>query len=327
MISVVSGTNGFIGSRLVEALLSQGHEVRALTRSPNAPAPAGTTPFPVDFARPDRILASGALEGADYVFHVAGVTRALTIDAFREGNVTPLRSLMSALETAEAPLRRLTLVSSQAAAGPARGPGLPVDETMPPSPFEIYGQSKYEAERLLQDQTGRLPYTIIRPSAVYGPRDQDFLVLFKQLRRGAGLYPANKSSRIATIHVDDLIQGMLRATFEDAGRDEVFFLTHEEDVGWREVYAGMARAMDRPLRFELEIPRLFVRAAGAFGDLASRVSGRLSLVNSHKVSLGLSPYWTCSAEKARRLVRFTPSVPLNEGLAATYRWYREHGWL
>ena len=331
MVVVVTGTNGFIGSRLVAELLNRGEdrplEVRALVRSLPAGTPPGVTPYVVDYQRPNTLAASGALEGAEYVIHLAGITKALTIDVFREGNVAPVDALMQAVRTVGAPIKRFVLVSSQAAAGPARGPGRPMTEADAPAPFDAYGISKQEAERRLIDQAGTIPFTIVRPSAVYGPRDVDFLTLFKQLRRGAGLYPANRDNRLATIFVDDLVSGLLKAAYSDAARDEVFFLTNEEDIGWPDVYRAMSDALQVPIRFEWEIPAPIVRAVGRLGDAVSRLTGSVSVINSQKVALGLTPYWTCTSEKARRLIGFSPATPLAAGLAETLAWYRRQGWL
>lgn len=289
--------------------------------------PAGVASFSVDLTDPASLFQSGALEGVDYLFHVGGVTKALSLEAFREGNVAPLQALLDAVEKSAPDLRRLTLVSSQAAAGPARQADRPVEEADMPAPFEPYGKSKLEAEHLLLSQRDRIPFTIVRPSAVYGPRDVDFLALFKQLRRGAGLYPANRNARLATIFVEDLVEGLLDATFAEAGRNEVFFLTHEENIAWPEVYQAIAEALGVPLRFEWEIPAPFVRLAGRLGDLRARLTGQVSLINSEKVALGLAPYWTCKAEKARRLIGFSPRTPLTQGLIHTAQWYRNAGWL
>ena len=220
-----------------------------------------------------------------------------------------------------------TKKTTQAAAGPAPGPGRPRSESDPAEPFDVYGISKLEAEQLLSDQAGASPFTIVRPSAVYGPRDVDFLKLFKQLRLGAGLYPANRNNRLATIFVDDLVSGLIQATYSEAARDQVFFMTNEEDIGWPEVYRAMARALEAPMRFEWEIPAPIVRATGLLGDAVSRLTGQVSVVNSQKVALGMAPYWTCSAEKARRLIGFSPATPLEAGMAATLAWYRQQGWL
>jgi nucleoside-diphosphate-sugar epimerase len=327
MIVVLTGASGFIGRRLAERLLERGHHVRTLVRPESVGTIQDLQPFRINYDRPESIVESGALNGADCLIHVAGLTKALTLEDFRRGNVTPVKSLLAAVRQANPPMRRFTLVSSQAAAGPALSPDRPVLETDPPAPFEPYGISKREAEQILEDPAAGIPYTIVRPSAVYGPRDVDFLSLFRQVRRGVAIYPANRRGRLATIHVDDLVSGILDATFEEAGKNETFFLTHEENLTWPEVYAAAARAVGAPLRVQVELPAGLVRLGGKVGDMVSRWSGRVSLMNSAKVAMGLAPYWTCSTEKARHLLNFTSSIDLEAGLAATGRWYREHGWL
>ncbi len=329
MVYVLTGTNGFIGSRLAASLLATNPpvEIRALVRSRPGQETNGMVPYVVDYRRPASIVDSGALEGADMVIHLAGITKALTLEAFREGNVMPVASMLEAIRTVRPSLRRFVLVSSQAAAGPAARPGQPKSEVDPAMPFDVYGKSKYEAERILMDEAGDTPFTIVRPSAVYGPRDVDFLALFKQLRTGAGLYPANRRHRLATIFVDDLVAGLLLASRHDAARNELFFLTNEEEIEWTDVYRAVALALQTPMRFEWEIPAPIVRLVGRLGDGMSRLTGRVSVINSQKVALGMAPYWTCTSNKARHLIGFSPAMSLQDGLSATLAWYRQHDWV
>ncbi len=327
MIVVITGSSGFIGKRLTAWLQQEGHTVRVLVRG-DAPARGdGIERYAVDYRRAETVAASGALEGAEVLIHLAGVTKALSLDAFRAGNVMPVQALVDAIHEVAPPLNRFVLASSLAAGGPAPSPDRPVSEEDPPRPFEAYGHSKLEAEQLLQRQSGDIPYTIVRPSAVYGPHDADFLNLFKQLRLGAGLYPANRAGRLAMIHVDDLIQGIWKAATVPEAAGQVFFLTHEENLSWPEVYAGIADTMGVPLRFELNVPAPLIALAGRLGDAVSRLTGSVSVVNSNKVALGLAPYWTCTAAKARDLLGYRPTIPLREGLEQTYRWYVDAGWL
>jgi nucleoside-diphosphate-sugar epimerase len=162
--------------------------------------------FVIDYDEPRTLQRSAALDGADYVFHVGGVTKGVSQREFDAGNVLPTTRLLDALiaRHPDGQLKRFVLVSSQAAAGPARSLDAPRDESQPGEPIEEYGRSKLEAERIVAAHGGTLPFTIVRPSAVYGPRDRDFLTIFKQARRGIGLYPASRGRYLSVIHVRDV---------------------------------------------------------------------------------------------------------------------------
>ena len=327
MKAVITGSNGFIGSTLVQQLSGLGHEVRCLTR-PSSVAKSSNPKvrrFAIDFEQPETLASCGALDDADIVFHVAGVTKALTLKAFRAGNVAPTRVLLDTIERINPGLKRFVLVSSQAAAGPASSVDVPMTESMPANPVEDYGRSKFEAERLLE-QSYSFPWTIVRPAAVYGPRDVDFLQLFKQLRLGLGIYPGNRDSYVAIVHVDDLVDGILLAATSESSRNQTYFLTHEVAVPWPEIYRAIGAAWGRNIR-EISVPLGAVSLAGRLGDAYSKLTGRVSVLNSKKIDLARPRYWICSPQKARTDFGFAPKTPLHAGLRDTLAWYKKEQWI
>ncbi|AHG88579.1 NAD-dependent epimerase/dehydratase [Gemmatirosa kalamazoonensis] len=345
MIAVVTGSSGFIGSRLVDALVWRGWTVRRLARAgtrlaaapgpeppppPGQPAPLGRREtHVVDYARPETLETSPAFDGADVVFHLAAVTKARGDDAFRAANVAPTRALLDALAARAArglpPPRRFLFVSSQAAAGPALTPERPVTEDDPPQPFEPYGKSKLEAERVVREQRA-VPWTIVRPSAVYGPGDTDFLALFRQAAHGVGVYPGSREARLSIVYVDDLVDAVLRAGTMPAAAGHVYFV-ESEAVSWRDVYKAAASAAHFSLRFELDVPTWVLGVAGRAGDVASRLLRRPTLVSSQKVTLGKPRWWLCDGTRAREELGVVARVSLADGAKRTMRWYRSQGWI
>lgn len=325
MIAVVTGGSGFIGRNLVDRLLRDGHTVRCLVR-PNGGQPTRRGErHVVDFSRPASLLSSAAFEGADVVFHLAGATKAAGASAFREANVTPTRNLLGALAARR--LRpRFVFVSSQAAAGPAGALNRPVDETDPPRPVEEYGRSKLEAERIVESFNDRLPATILRPCAVYGPRDRDFLALFRFGARGWMVFPGVRDHWLSLLHVDDVVDGMIAAATHDRAACRSFFLSSAEPVQWREIAETFAAAVGRDVR-AANLPRWVVSVASAGGELMGRVTGRATLANRNKAALGRDPYWVCSAALARDQLGVEPRVTLPVGIRETYLWYVTQGWL
>lgn len=364
MIAVVTGTSGFIGSRLVDALLWRGWTVRRLVRAGSPPAPepepiALATPatgmpavrrnnprrgfrtgenavvpaplgsvetFTIDFADARSIADCAALDGADVVFHVGGVTKARTPGAFEAGNVAPTRALLDAIVSRNARPRRFVLVSSQAAAGPAASREQPVSEDDTPHPFEAYGASKLAAEQVVREHGGGVPWTIVRPAAVYGPGDVDFRAIFRQAVRGLGIYPGPRDAMLSIIYVDDLVDGLVRAATTPGAASRTYFAS-TEDVTWREVYHAAASAAHRHLTFEVDLPNWIVATAGHVGDAVSAVTGKTSLVNANKVALGKPRWWLCDGTRAREELGLTPRVSLIDGARRTFDWYQARGWL
>ncbi len=328
MKPVITGSNGFIGSMLRNELVDQGADVRCLVRSnPGSQSfEAGYTTFGIDYNSEESLVACGALHDATHVFHVAGVTKHLTLEGFRQGNVTPTKNLLGALQQVNPNLSRFILISSQAAAGPASSERKPKTEADVPAPIEDYGRSKLEAEQLLTDGNLPFPYTIIRPAAVYGPRDVDFLALFKQLKNGLGIYPGNKNSFVSTIYVDDLVTGILDAAQHQAASNQAYFLANEVAVSWQQIYQHIAAIWPSRLR-ELNLPFGIIAAIAKLGDLYSKVTGKITVLNSKKIELARPKYWVCTAEQARRDFGFSPQTPLSTGLKETFDWYKASGWL
>lgn len=323
-LAIVTGASGFIGANLVEALAARGMRVRCLVRSAGGNVLGGAIErVTVDYRDP-RGLAP-ALEGADYVFHLAGVTRALSLEQFRAGNVLPTRNLIAALAAlGSAP--RFVLISSQAASGPAPSREAPRREEDAPSPTEGYGRTKLEAEQVVAGEY-RGAWTVVRPAAVYGPHDRDFLAVFKQARLGFGVYAGSRARWLSIVHVRDLVEGIVRAATERVAVGRTYFLTHATPATWQDVYRAAAQAAGAELRTELDVPQPVVDALGWVGDAVARVTGRVGLLNTQKVALGRAEYWLCSGERAQRELGFAARVPLESGMRDTHRWYRERGWL
>ena len=180
---LLTGATGFLGAHVARALLARGWTVRALVRGGPSRiselARSGVGVVPGDLS-PQTDLAAAAA-GADAIVHLAGVTKARTLEEYREVNARGTERLARGARRT-APDALFLLVSSQAAAGPARD-GRPVAEEDPPRPVSWYGLSKREGEEALAREW---PGTrvVIRPSVVFGPGDRGLLVLFRAAARG-----------------------------------------------------------------------------------------------------------------------------------------------
>ena len=177
----VTGATGFLGSHLVDALLKRGAEVTCLVRSEakfHSLFPE-TAPLLIrgDLDNTDALRAG--CEGADIIYHSAALTAARSRREFFSVNVDATQRVIEAASAASPNLQRFVFVSSQAAAGPSAS-GLPKRECDPARPVSDYGASKLAAEEVVR-QSG-LPWSIVRPSAVYGPRDTSFLTVFRIAR-------------------------------------------------------------------------------------------------------------------------------------------------
>ena len=328
MIAVVTGSSGFIGSHLVEALLERGATVHALIRPESRTGARNprVTYHVADLLDDRSLRESPVWTGATHVFHVAGVTKARTLAEFRYGNVVPTANILAALAARGSRLQRFVLVSSQAAAGPALAENQPVREDDTPHPVEAYGRSKLEAEGATLRFADTLPVTIIRPSAVYGPRDADFLNIFKQATRRVAVFAAPADQLMSIVHVRDLVSAVIRAIEQPRARGRTYFVGSAEPVSWRTLYGMIAELASTSYR-AVQLPPVLLRVAGHAGDALSRITGRTMLLNSNKMALAVPRWWLCDSARAREELAWRPSIDLQDGLRDTYLWYRQAGLL
>lgn len=328
MIAVITGSTGFIGRHLVDALLEQGAEVRALARpeTPRGLRDPRLGYWEADLLDDRSVRESPIWTGATHVFHLAGMTKARTLDQFRGGNVFPTANVLAALAGRGGRPPRVVLVSSQAAAGPASAAEAPVREGDRPVPIEAYGRSKLQAEQAVVRYRDSLPVTIVRPSSVYGPGDRDFLNVFRQERRRVALRVVPRDHVLSLVHVRDLVRALVLAATSPVAIGRTYFVADEAPVSWGELYDAIDEVVgNHPISIRVPLPMLRLVARG--GDLVSAVTGRPLIANRNKAALARPRWWVCDASRAREDLGWRAEVPLLDGLRETYTWYVEARWL
>jgi nucleoside-diphosphate-sugar epimerase len=323
MRAVVTGGTGFVGSHLVNALVARGDNVRCVVRSPARAA--HLTELGVDLLvgslDDDRTLLA-AVDGADVVFHVAGLIKALEPVEYRRVNVDGTRRIASACLAAVHPPRRFVLVSSQAAAGPALR-SRPAREADPPRPVSAYGRSKAEAELAAMAVADRIEVAIVRPPTVYGPRDEALEPLFKLASYGlAPGLPSNPA--ISLVHVRDLVRALLLAADHPKAVGRTFFAA-APPLDFVEIVDLLGLAFDRQLR-RIPVPAVVLVAAGIGADLLSRATRTPRPFGRQKALEMLHSGWVCSTELAERELGFRAEVPFSDGFRETADWYRRERW-
>jgi nucleoside-diphosphate-sugar epimerase len=328
---LVTGASGFVGSHLAAALAAQGDEVTCLLRaSSDRRWLAGVPLRIVTGSLGDADSLGAAVAGQEVVFHAAGAVRAWSLAEFLEVNAAGTARLCRACREAQPRPRRLVLVSSLAANGP--GPhGLPATEAQRPRPLTDYGRSKLAGEREALAFAGAFEVAIVRPTAVYGPRDAELLPLFQGARHG--LVPALAGARqvLNLCHVDDIVAGTILAGAHPAAAGEAFLLA-AEDASLGEV-AGIVCRLNGRRPCVVTVPRPLLVGVALAVEAAARVRRALGLraaapmLGWQKLPELTQPSWAVDTTKARRLLGYAPRWSLAAGLAATRRWYQEVGWL
>lgn len=313
----ITGATGFVGWHVAEAFRRAGWRVRAIVR------PGGVKPVPEGVERIEAALNAATLSAAigesDAVVHAAGLTRSLDSSAFAF-NVSGTQAVLEAVNAAGA---RLVFISSQAAIGTGTI-GRPSRENDEPRPLTPYGRSKLAAEAAVRERA-RTPWTIIRPTTVYGPRDRQFLPLFRLAARGIFLQVVPPTRAFTFIFVDDLARAVVLAAEREGPSSQTLFLGHPEPLTADDLLRGLAGVFGhrhRPWR----VPDLVLRAFAWGGELAWRFGEEPLLDRARLTELGAEGF-VCAVDRARDLLGFTAAVPLSEGLTRTAQWYRNQGWV
>lgn len=332
MKALVTGASGFIGSSLVEELTSQGWEVRALLRHSSRLDNLANQRFErAEGSLGDKKSLERAVQGVDFVFHLAGSVRARTQEEFYKANAQGTRNLAEAVSQRKGnPLSRFVYVSSLAAGGPQEEFDLRV-ESYPDVPVSDYGASKLQGEKELLIFKDKFPISILRPPMVYGPRDKDVFIFVKSVNRNLVplLKPSSSSANkhYSVIHVKDLCRAIYQAALaSEVPSGEVFYVSEDQTYTMEEIYATIAQALNRkPIHLRLS-PSL-LKGVTSLLMLAQRFTGKTFALNSDKLNEILADYWICSNQKAKVQLNFEPEFDFRSGMKNTVQWYQQEHWI
>lgn len=317
----VTGATGFVGSHFLEALVAGGAAVRLLVRDPKKlpTALASQVDVVVGDLGDDAALQQ-FVAGLGTVLHLAGLVRARREEQFVAANAVGTAKLVAALEKTTAK-PRFVYVSSLAAAGPSPNPEGRAPED-PPAPISAYGRSKLAGERAVAGYGGS--WVILRPPAIYGPRDRDVLQFFKMASQGWLFYP--RGERYVTVaFVGDVVLAVLRAA---AGphSGSIFHLGEPTPYPMRVLLQTLAEAGKVRARV-VPLPGLIFRVAGLLGDGLHLLGFRDVPMTSDKARELLARHWTAQTRSSLSALELPEPVPFRQGAELTWAWYRSEGWL
>lgn len=333
----VTGATGFIGKHLVAALLNRDDDVRCLVR------PASSTQRPegavecVDGDLTDYDSLCRGVAGCDLVYHLGGLIDGADEESLMRVNAGGTANLARACaEQPRPPV--LIVVSSLAAAGPAR-PGRPRTEVDPPEPISAYGRSKRAAEVAAAQWSHVVPTSIVRPGIVFGPSDREMLPVYRCIRylRFHAL-PHWRTPRLSLIEVHDLVDLLIlvaergrRLEMPSSSREGAgpgyYFAATDEHPTYAELGRLIGETAGRPYMLPVALIPPVPWIAATVNEWFCHLFGKRTSFTRDKIREALAPSWECSNVAAREQLAWRPMASLREQLAATFRWYREHGWL
>lgn len=318
----MTGGTGFVGGHLIDALLQSGDSVTALVRTHQKGAglaERGVRIVVGDLG--DHAALRAATRDQEVIYHSAGLVAALSEAGFLAVNRDGTARLLAA--AGEVSRARFVLISSLAAAGPSpRGERRRGDET--PEPLTAYGRSKLAGEQVVR--AGPLSWTIVRPPAVYGPRDAEFLRIFKAVRLRVIPVFGDGAQELSLVYAPDLAAALAALGRSEAAAGGIFYPCHPEVQSSAGLARGIARAMGKRIRV-LGLPRWVASGALGLASTAARLTGGTTLLTPDKANEFFAPAWTADPAPLETATGWRAEHDLAAGAAATVAWYREAGWL
>jgi nucleoside-diphosphate-sugar epimerase len=328
MTILVTGATGFLGSHVAEQLSQQGRAVRALVRSSSdtrfLKSLAGVELVQGSVEDRDSVVA--AARGVTGIVHAAGLVKAKTAADFMRTNCGGTENLLAAALENRATLKRFVLVSSLAALRPSDGSGNPIAEDAEPRPVTDYGRSKLAAERAAAEKKDAVPLTVLRPPAIYGPRDREILAFFKSIKLGLLPLLGSTKNKLSMIYGSDCAAACVKAL--DVGLPSGTAL-HIDDGAvhtMEELIVQAESAMGRRARFRFHLPRRLVETAALGAELYGKATDTAVMLTRDKCN-ELFEQWVCDGRRAQSLLDWKPLVSFDEGIRRTVAWYRQAGWL
>lgn len=317
----LTGATGFVGSHLLDALRRAQVPRRLLVRGRGRLRDGSFANEEVlQGSLEDEAALRALVRDAGWVVHVAGLVRAGRASDFDRANAAGTARLVEAMASV-APRARLIFVSSLAAAGPSAAPaGRAPDD--PPAPMSAYGRSKLRGEQHVRTWGG--PWVILRPPAIYGPRERDVWQFFRLAARGVVPLPAGERW-VTVAHVTDVVRAILAASH--SGTRQILHLGEPSPYRLDELVATLARAGGLAKPRMPVVPGVLLRAAGLVGDALQRLGAHGVAMTSDKARELLARHWTAVTAPSLTALGLVGCVRFEDGARTTWMWYRQHGWV
>ncbi len=329
---LVTGASGFLGSHVAERLAKDGHTVRCLVRRSSkvdhlrAMEARGEGVELHEGAIDDAPSLPSAVKGVDAIIHCAGVVKARSWDDFLCVNERGAVDLAQAAIDHAPGLRRFVLVSSAAVMGPA-SEGKPHAPDHATNPVTLYGKSKLAGELAVRRLQDRVPLTIIRPPAIYGPRDQEILAFFQSVRRTRSAFRLGNSMKsMALVYAEDAADACARAAFADVPTGSTYFVDDGEVYSYEQMAGHIADAYGIRLLTTASVPRSILAVAALASEAFGKATDRAVMFSRDKLNELLMEHFTVDSSATRKDLGWAPTVTFGEGAKRTAKWYRQHGW-
>lgn len=322
---LITGASGFVGYHLVTEALNKNLEVFVAVRSSSKIDHLKHLDIKyttLAFDDPSALEKEIEKKRYNYIIHAAGVTRARTVEEYNIINAAYTYNLAQAAAK-KGYVKKFVFISSLAAVGPLNNIDGIITADTTPNPVTAYGKSKLLAEEQLKT-IDDLNYTILRPTAVYGPRDKDIFIFFKQVAVGFEPYIGRIEQKLSFIYVADLAKASIKALFSG---DKKTYILSDDGCYDRYQLANYIKAvlLNKTLKFHL--PVNFVKMIAGIAEKVSSLTNKAAVLNIEKLNELKAVNWSCNIDEAKADLDFHPAYNLQAGVAETIQWYKANKWL
>lgn len=326
---LITGASGFVGSHLVESALQDGYDVFASIRSSSNIQHLSSLPVTwvtLSMSNVEQLAVELSEQQYDFIIHCAGSTKAKTELDYNYVNAELSRNLAVAVIKAGIPVEKFVFVSSLAALGPIpynSSKDITADHS--PAPVTAYGKSKLLAEQYLKEIEG-LPLVVVRPTAVYGPREKDIFIILKTINSGLEPYIGKTSQKLSFIYVKDLVKVLLSLLREDVKTGGSYNVSDGQVYSKYEL-ADIMKSITRKKTYKFHIPIPLVSAIASVLEFVYSFRTDSPALNKEKINELNAENWSCSIRELEQDLGFIADYPLRKGLEETLNWYKENKWL
>ena len=328
---LITGASGFIGSFIVEEALKRGFETWAAVRKSSSKEYLQDERIhfiELNLNSKEKLMEQLRGKDFDYVVHAAGVTKCLNKQDFRRINTEGTRNLCEAIMALQMPLKRFVYLSSLSIFGAIHEelPYQEICESDTPQPNTEYGRSKLEAEKYLDSIASRIPFIILRPTGVYGPREKDYFIMAKSIKGHSDFAVGYKRQDITFVYVEDVVQAVFLAL--DHGDNGRRYFLSDGQVYQSTTFSDFIREqLGHPWWIRLRVPTWVLRIVTFFGEYVGQLTGKVTALNNDKYNILKQRNWRCDIQPAIDELGYQPTVTLEEGVRRTIKWYKENRWL
>jgi len=326
LTAVVTGASGFVGSHLVDYLVEKNYKVRCIVRKTSSLKWLKGKDVEIHICElTDKEGLRKIFDGADYIYHVAGVVKSKKPEGYFKGNVDTTRTLLEAALEFKDNIKRFLVVSSQTSSGPSPLNN-PLTEEDPCKPITTYGRSKLAQEELAKSFMDKLLITICKVAAVYGERDTEIFIFFKTFSKGLMTSIGLHDKQVSLLHVADVVRGLYLSATSEKAIGKSYFITSEKYYTWKEVGDVTSKVMNKkPIK--VKVPHFLVYIIAAIAQFFSLFSSKAATLNIEKGKDITRPAWISDYRKAYKDFGFKQEISLEEGIRRTVEWYKQKKWL